>query len=130
MKIGIAATSVIILAPAFLPAPERFAQLALDDLAGAGLGQRGFGEFESAGHFEFRDARPAGSAQSSCSVSFAPGFRTTTAAGTSPHCGSGAETTAHSSTAGCAKMARSTSMDEMFSPPLMMMSFLRSTMWM
>ncbi len=26
-------------------------------------------------------------------------------------------------------MARSTSMDEIFSPPLMIMSFLRSTMW-
>jgi hypothetical protein len=31
---------------------------------------------------------------------------------------------------GCAKMAFSTSSEEMFSPPLMMMSFFRSTMWM
>src|SRR5204863_336489 len=38
--------------------------------------------------------------------------------------------TAHSTTAGCAKIAFSTSIDEIFSPPLMMMSFLRSTMWM
>src|ERR1700722_5662503 len=62
-------------------------------------------------------------------VSDSPGFRTTMAAGTSPHLSLGAATTAHSKTAGCEKMARSTSMDEIFSPPEMMISFLRSTMW-
>jgi hypothetical protein len=43
---------------------------------------------------------------------------------------SGAPTTAASATEGCAASACSTSMDEIFSPPLMMMSFFRSTMWM
>ena len=62
------------------------------------------------------------------SVKCSPGFITMNAAGTSPHCASGADTTAHSSTAGCAAIARSTSIDEIFSPPQMMMSFLRSTM--
>ena len=66
--------------------------------------------------------------RSCASSSCWPGFTTTQAAGTSPHCASGAETTAHSSTAGCAAIPRSTSMDEMFSPPLTMMSFWRSTM--
>src|SRR5437879_8850326 len=67
---------------------------------------------------------------SSSALSFSPSLRTTIATGISPHLGSGADTTAHSKTAGCANIAFSTSIDEIFSPPLMMMSFLRSTMWM
>jgi len=56
----------------------------------------------------------------------APGFNATKAFGTSPHFGCGIPTTAHSRTAGCFTRVCSTSMVEMFSPPLMMMSFLRS----
>ena len=52
---------------------------------------------------------------------------TTNARGTSPQRSSGTPTTATSSTAGCAASAFSTSTDEMFSPPEMMRSFLRST---
>src|SRR6185436_17722445 len=65
---------------------------------------------------------------SSSAVSVSPSFSDTMATGISPQRGSGAETTAHSKSDGCAKMAFSTSIDEIFSPPLMIMSFLRSTM--
>jgi len=50
----------------------------------------------------------------------------TKALGRSPHLASGTATTAHSMTAGCLATVCSTSMVEMFSPPEMMMSFLRS----
>src|SRR5689334_11554187 len=46
--------------------------------------------------------------------------------GRSPQCGCGIPMTAHSSTAGWAAIACSTSMLEMFSPPEMMMSLPRS----
>ena len=59
-----------------------------------------------------------------------PGLVTTNAIGISPHSGSGAPTTAASATLGGAAIAFSISIDEMFSPPLMMISFLRSTIWM
>ena len=55
-----------------------------------------------------------------------PGLSVTNALGRSPHFSSGTATTAHSMTAGCLATACSTSMVEMFSPPEMMMSFLRS----
>src|SRR2546425_1171757 len=62
----------------------------------------------------------------SASVAFIPGLRVTKAFGRSPHLSSGTATTAHSMTAGWRATACSTSMVEMFSPPEMMMSFLRS----
>ena len=48
------------------------------------------------------------------------------AQGDSPHFSSGRATTAASNTAGCLHRAFSTAMDEMFSPPEMMMSLSRS----
>ena len=48
------------------------------------------------------------------------------AQGVSPHFSSGCATTAAASTAGWRYSASSTSIDEMFSPPEMMMSFERS----
>ena len=65
-------------------------------------------------------------ATSSSAVRVAPGLRVTKALGTSPHFSSGTAMTAHSITAGWETTACSTSMVEMFSPPLMMMSFMRS----
>src|SRR2546428_171245 len=62
----------------------------------------------------------------SASVAFIPGLRVTKAFGRSPHLSSGMATTAHSITAGWRATACSTSMVEMFSPPEIMMSFLRS----
>src|SRR4026209_2346373 len=56
----------------------------------------------------------------------ASSLRVTKAFGRSPQCGCGIPTTAHSSTAGWAAIACSTSMLEMFSPPEMMMSLPRS----
>src|SRR5215469_14442045 len=56
----------------------------------------------------------------------APSFRVTKALGRSPQWGWGIPMTVHSSTAGQAAMACSTSMLEMFSPPEMMMSMPRS----
>jgi hypothetical protein len=50
----------------------------------------------------------------------------TKAQGISPHLSSGFATTAASSTAGWRYSAPSTSIEEMFSPPEMMMSLLRS----
>jgi hypothetical protein len=60
------------------------------------------------------------------SLARCPGLRVTKALGRSPHFSSGMATTAHSITAGCRATHCSTSMVEMFSPPEMMMSFLRS----
>ncbi len=62
----------------------------------------------------------------SSAVAVAPGLRVTKALGTSPHRSSGTPITATSATAGCLYRVFSTSMVEMFSPPEMMMSFLRS----
>src|ERR1700720_744715 len=55
------------------------------------------------------------------------GLRTTRAFGTSPHFSSGTGITPASRIAGWATMAFTSSREEMFSPPLTMMSFLRST---
>ncbi len=57
-----------------------------------------------------------------------PALSETSALGTSPQRSSGMGITATSYTSGWASMAFSTSSDDMFSPPLTMMSFLRSTM--
>ena len=62
----------------------------------------------------------------SASVALAAVLSVTNAFGRSPHLLVGIATTAHSSTAGCATTACSTSIVEMFSPPEMMMSFVRS----
>src|SRR3954471_23833576 len=62
----------------------------------------------------------------SAAVTFAPAFSSTKAQGVSPHFGSGLATTAAASTSGWRYSTSSTSIDEMFSPPEMMMSLLRS----
>ena len=62
----------------------------------------------------------------SASVTSAPSRTSRNAHGTSPHFGSGAATTAATSTAGWRYSTSSTSTLEMFSPPEMMMSLLRS----
>ena len=64
----------------------------------------------------------------SSAVTCARSFSYTKAHGTSPHFGSGCATTAAAMTAGCRYSTSSTSMEEMFSPPEMMMSLLRSRM--
>uniref|UniRef100_A0A0E0CZG2 Uncharacterized protein n=1 Tax=Oryza meridionalis TaxID=40149 RepID=A0A0E0CZG2_9ORYZ len=66
---------------------------------------------------------PATAASSELS---APSLSVTNAHGDSPHCSSALATTDASSTAGCAYSAFSTSRLLMFSPPEMMMSFIRS----
>ena len=55
-----------------------------------------------------------------------PAAAATNAHGVSPHFSSGRATTADIRTAGCRLSAISTSIEEMFSPPEMMMSFARS----
>ena len=55
-----------------------------------------------------------------------PAPSVTKALGRSPHFSSGMATTAHSSTTGWRQIVFSTSMVEMFSPPEMMTSFIRS----
>ena len=57
-----------------------------------------------------------------------PGATTTSAVTVSPHLSSGTPMTATSATAGWEKSASSTSMDDTFSPPEMITSFLRSAM--
>jgi len=64
--------------------------------------------------------------RSSSDVTLAPGFSSMKAHGVSPHLSSGCATTAALSTAGWRYSVSSTSIDEMFSPPDMMMSFDRS----
>ncbi len=64
----------------------------------------------------------------SASDASAPGARTTRALTVSPHFSSGTPITATSATAACEKRASSTSMDDTFSPPEMITSFLRSEM--
>ena len=110
--------------------PEFFFEDHLANFSGAGFGQRLGGKFDDARQLEFAQALFAGTPSTPPASRDSPGFSTTMAAGTSPHLSLGAATTAHSNTAGCEKIARSTSMDEIFSPPEMMISFLRSTMWM
>ncbi len=58
----------------------------------------------------------------------APSLSSTNAQGTSPQRASGCATTATDITAGWRYKTSSTSIDEMFSPPEMMMSLLRSLM--
>ena len=62
----------------------------------------------------------------SASLAVAPSLRVTNALGRSPQTSCGIATTAQSSTAGCALIACSTSIEEMFSPPEMITSFPRS----
>jgi hypothetical protein len=63
---------------------------------------------------------------SSASVACSPCSSTTKACGVSPHCPLGSPTTAASPTAGCRSSVPSTSTEEMFSPPLMITSLIRS----
>src|SRR5213593_1498842 len=63
---------------------------------------------------------------SSSAVAAVPSRSWTNAHGVSPHFSSGRATTADISTAGWRFSAISTSIEEMFSPPEMMMSFARS----
>ena len=58
----------------------------------------------------------------------APAASTTRALTVSPHFSSGTPITATSATAGWEKSASSTSIDDTFSPPEMITSFLRSEM--
>src|SRR5579871_161495 len=82
----------------------------------------------------FGDLKPGSclrqNARISASSALAPSFSSTKAQGTSPHFLSGLATTAANSTAGCLYSTSSTSTDEMFSPPEMMMSFERSLIMM
>src|SRR3954452_17986011 len=64
----------------------------------------------------------------SASVALALYFNSTNAQGTSPHFASGLATTAQNSTAGWRNSTSSTSTEEIFSPPEMMMSLERSLM--
>ncbi len=63
---------------------------------------------------------------SSSSVAVAPSASTTSALIVSPHFSSGTPITATSATAGWLNRQSSTSIDETFSPPVMITSFLRS----
>ena len=63
---------------------------------------------------------------SSASVASAPGLSTIRALTVSPHFSSGTPITHTSATAGCENSRSSTSIDDTFSPPLMITSFLRS----
>jgi hypothetical protein len=63
---------------------------------------------------------------SSAVVGCASGFSVTNAHGLSPHFGSARATTAASITCGWRNRTSSTSSEEMFSPPEMMMSLERS----
>src|ERR1700732_5253943 len=61
----------------------------------------------------------------SASVALALSFNSMNAQGTSPHLESGFATTAANNTAGCLCSTSSTSIEEMFSPPEMLMSLER-----
>src|SRR3954454_11384655 len=65
----------------------------------------------------YRPSRDVRKSDKSDRSSEAPGASTTNARPTSPHFGSGTPTTAASTTAGCSKMAASTSAGYTFSPP-------------
>src|SRR5256885_9242105 len=71
-------------------------------------------------------SRSRGKAISSASVAVAPGFSTTYANGASPHFSCVRPTIAASCTAGWRSRTPSTSRLEMFSPPLMITSLIRS----
>lgn len=62
----------------------------------------------------------------SASYAVAPSARTTRALTVSPHFSCGTPMTATSATAGWLKIVSSTSIDDTFSPPVMITSFLRS----
>src|SRR6266436_5776058 len=79
------------------------------------------------GHLKWA-MRPRVNSIRSRSVACCPGRRTTRALMVSPHFSSGTPMTATSATAGCWKRQSSTSIDETFSPPVMMTSFFRSAM--
>src|SRR5579885_813184 len=93
------------------------------DLAGRGLGK--VSELYPLRALEVR-IRSRQWAMISSAVAVRPGRSVTNAFGTSPQVSSGEATTAHSRTAGWAAIACSTSIVLMFSPPEMMMSFIRS----
>jgi hypothetical protein len=63
---------------------------------------------------------------SAAATGSAPAFSATNAHGVSPHFASGRATTAASITCGCRYRHSSTSSELTFSPPVMMMSLLRS----
>ncbi len=71
-------------------------------------------------------SRSRTNAISSSSVAGWPASSTTKACGVSPHRSLGSPTTAASPTAGCRSSVPSTSTEEMFSPPLMITSLIRS----
>ena len=95
------------------------------NLARRGLRQLG-DESERVRALEVREPLAREGAQLGLGGREAPGFSTTNACGASPHCSCGSPTTATSWTAGCRSSTPSTSTDEMFSPPLMITSFIRS----
>src|SRR4026209_1404839 len=72
--------------------------------------------------------RPRQCSMRSRSVHVMPGRTTTRALIVSPHFSSGTPMTAASATAGCWNRQSSTSIEETFSPPVMITSFLRSEM--
>ena len=104
--------------------PRPVAQHVLLDLAGRGFRQ--LGEHDRLGRLEVGEHRCGSGRSAPARWPAAPAFRVTNAQGLSPHFSSGRATTAASSTAGCRYSAPSTSIEEMFSPPEMMMSFERS----
>ena len=112
---------------AVLTLPEGGAELELLQLAGGRAGEF-VAELDplralvagDAGAWPRRSRRP----RSAC----CPGPVTTSAVTSSPHFSSGMPMTATSVTSGCWKMASSTSIDDTFSPPEMITSFLRSEM--
>src|SRR5271157_4833457 len=73
------------------------------------------------------DSRERQNSKMSFSPACDPGFKTTSAFGASPHFWSGTGITTASYTSGWAVSTFSTSREDMFSPPLTMISFLRST---
>ena len=104
--------------------PLPLAQDELLDLAGRRLGQIAEGDGGRA--LEVGEMVAAEGDELLLGCLQLPVCRVTNAFGRSPQCSSGTATTAHSRTAGWRATACSTSMVEMFSPPEMMMSFLRS----
>ena len=106
----------------------RHLQPELLHLAGGRLGD--LGEQDGARAFETRRGARRHQAISSSAETLSPGLSSTKAHGVSPISSSGFATTAASCTAGCLKSASSTSIEEMFSPPEMMMSLERSFSWM
>ena len=104
---------------------ERLAQVALEDLAARVLRQAG-DELDVLRALVAGEAGP-GVLEELVGVTVAPGLGTTTAVTASTQYGCGMPNTATSATAGCSNIASSTSRLATFSPPLLIMSFLRST---